>query len=131
MKKLITLCICLLSVITFTAMAQSDSPKAEFKFDKETHDFGKIPQGKPVEATFEFTNTGDEPLVISEVKPTCGCTIADFTKTPVLKGKTGTIKLTFNAAVANAFSKAVTVMSNSKTPVKMLYIKGEVVTSSK
>lgn len=126
MKKILALSIFLLSAVV--TMAQSPAAP-EFKFDKETHDFGKIPQNQPVNAKFEFTNVGDEPLIISDVKPTCGCTIADFTKTPVEKGKKGTISLTFNAAVVASFSKAVTVKSNSKTPEKLLYIKGEVVDS--
>ena len=125
MKKLITLCAVVISFITFTAM-QTDN-KAEFKFEKETHDFGKIPQGKPVTYEFTFTNTGEEPLIISNVESTCGCTVPKYTTTPVLKGKTGTIMVTFNAAaVQPSFSKAVTIKSNARTPNKLLYIKGEV-----
>ena len=124
MRKLMILCAVVLGFTAMTAM-QTDN-KAEFKFEKETHDFGKIPQGKPVSYEFKFTNAGEEPLIISAVEPTCGCTIADYTKTPVLKGKSGSITLTFNAAAAQPFTKAVTVKSNAKTPVKVLYIKGEV-----
>ncbi|TZF84500.1 DUF1573 domain-containing protein [Pedobacter sp. BS3] len=125
MKKIILL---LAVVVGFTAMtAMQTDNKAEFKFESETHDFGKIPQGKPVTVDFTFTNVGQEPLIISSVEPTCGCTVAKFTNTPVKKGETGTITLTFNAAVASPFTKAVTVKSNAKTPVKVLYIKGEVI----
>ena len=125
MKKIILL---LAVVVGFTAMtAMQTDNKAEFKFESETHDFGKIPQGKPVTVDFTFTNVGQEPLIISSVEPTCGCTVAKFTNTPVKKGENGTITLTFNAAVASPFTKAVTVKSNAKTPVKVLYIKGEVI----
>lgn len=125
MKKIITLCAVIIGFITFTAM-QTDN-KAEFKFEKETHDFGKIPQGKPVTYEFKFTNTGEEPLIISNVESSCGCTVPKYTTTPVLKGQSGTITVTFNAAsVQPSFAKAVTIKSNARTPNKLLYIKGEV-----
>ena len=125
MKKFITLCTVIIGFITFTAM-QTDN-KAAFKFEKETHGFGKIPQGKPVTYEFKFTNTGEEPLIISNVESTCGCTVPKYTNTPVLKGQSGTITVTFNAAaVQPSFSKAVTVKSNARTPNKLLYIKGQV-----
>jgi hypothetical protein len=75
-----------------------------------------------------------KPLILTEVRPTCGCTIADYTKTPVQKGQKGTISITYNAAVASPFSKTIVVTSNAKTPTKNLVIIGEVVegaTSSK
>jgi hypothetical protein len=125
MKKLIILFAVILG-FTITASAQ-DSQKPEFKFNQEKHDFGKIPQGKPVTTVFEYTNVGSEPLILTEVRPTCGCTIADYTKTPVLKGAKGTISITYNAAVASPFSKTIVVTSNAKTPVKNLIILGEVV----
>jgi len=113
-----------------TASAQ-DSEKAEFKFNEEKHDFGKIPQGTPVTTVFEFTNIGKEPLILSDVKPTCGCTIADFTKTPVKSGDKGMIKITYNAAAAMPFNKTIVVTSNAKTPTKYLNIVGEVVAATK
>ena len=114
------------SFITLTSMLAQPN-KAEFKFDQETHDFGKIPQGTPVSYEFKFTNVGTEPLIISKVESTCGCTVPEFPKTPVNPGATGTIKVTFDAAASAPFSKMVTIRSNSKTPVKALYIKGVVV----
>ncbi|MBS7563712.1 DUF1573 domain-containing protein [Mucilaginibacter sp. Bleaf8] len=126
MKKLMILCAVILG-FTITASAQ-DNKKAEFKFSEEKHDFGKIAQGKPVTTMFEYTNVGEEPLILTDVRPTCGCTIADYTKTPVKNGAKGTIKITYSAAAPGAFSKAIVVTSNSKTPTKTLYIVGEVVT---
>lgn len=126
MKKLMILCAVILG-FTFTASAQ-DSQKAEFKFASEKHDFGKIPQGKPVTTVFEYTNTGTEPLILTDVRPTCGCTIADYTKAPVKKGETGSIKITYSAAAPGPFSKAIVVTSNAKTPTKNLIIVGEVTT---
>ena len=125
MKKLILMCAVVLG-FAFTASAQTDT-KAEFKFNEEKHDFGKVPAGTPVTTVFTYTNIGVEPLILTEVKPTCGCTIADYTKTPVKKGESGKITITYNAAVVGAFSKTIVVTSNAKTPQKYLNIGGEVV----
>ncbi len=110
---------------TITASAQTDT-KPKFKFNEEVHSFGKVPQGKPVTTDFTFTNIGEEPLILANVQPTCGCTIADYTKTPVLKNQQGSIKITYNAANIGAFSKTIVVTSNAETPNKNLIITGEV-----
>lgn len=124
MKKIFTFCIILLGFITVVAMKADQQP--DFKFEKETNDFGKIPQGKPVSYDFKFTNVGEQPLIISNVESTCGCTVPKYTSTPIKKGETGTITVTFNAASPGAFNKALTIKSNAKTPVKYIYIKGSV-----
>lgn len=128
MKKLILFCGIVFLFATVTAFNVDE--KAEFKFEKETHDFGKIPQGKPVSVEFKFTNVGDEPLIISNIESVCGCTVPKYTNTPVLKGQTGTITVTYNAAAMAPFSKGLTIRSNAKTPVKVIYIKGEVTAAS-
>ena len=128
MKKLIILCGV---VFLFAAVsAFKIDAQAEFKFEKETHDFGKIPQGKPVSIDFKFTNIGDEPLIISNIESVCGCTVPKYTTTPILKGKSGIITVTYNAAGIAPFSKGLTIKSNAKTPVKVIYIKGEVTIAS-
>jgi len=130
MKKIFLFCFVALAVIGFSSFQEKT---AEFKFTEETHNFGKIPQGKPVTYVFKYTNIGVEPLIISAVESTCGCTIPSVQPqkgTPVLKGQSGEITITFNAAVATPFTKFVKITSNSKTPLKMLYIKGEVVAAA-
>jgi hypothetical protein len=125
MKKILMICAVILS-FAFAASAQ-DSEKPAFKFNEEKHDFGKIQQGTPVTTIFEFTNVGKQPLILTDVRPTCGCTIADYTKTPVKSGEKGNIKITYNAAVAAPFNKVIVVTSNAETPQKNLNIVGEVV----
>lgn len=120
MKKLIFIPVFFLVAVT-AGFAQG-----VMKFKEETHNFGKIPQGTPVSTEFVFTNTGNTPVVISEVKPACGCTTPEWTKAPVAPGKTGVIKATFNAAAAGPFNKSITVTSNGETPTLILFIKGEV-----
>jgi len=124
MKNLLIICTLILG-FTIAAKAQTDN-KAEFKFVTEKYDFGKIPQGKPVTINFTYVNIGNQPLILTEVRPTCGCVIADYTKTPVLKGQKGIIKITYNAAVVGGFTKATVVTSNAKTPQKILTVIGEV-----
>jgi hypothetical protein len=124
MKKLMLVC-AVVFAFAISASAQTSS-KAEFKFTAEKYDFGKIPQNKPVTTNFEFTNVGEEPLIISEVRPTCGCTVADYIKTPVKKGEKGFVKITFNAAVPGMFTKTIVITSNAKVPTQNLTFTGEV-----
>jgi len=99
------------------------------KWKSESIDVGNIPQGKPKVIRFEFTNTSNKPIVIENVAPSCGCTTADYTKTPILPGKKGFVEASYNAANAGAFMKTVNVTtSDSKTP-KTLSFKGTVVAS--
>ncbi|MBC7914307.1 MAG: DUF1573 domain-containing protein [Pyrinomonadaceae bacterium] len=128
MKKLVSFSLVVLSFIVLTALKADVQP--EFKFDEETHDFAKIPQGKPVSVEFKFTNVGDEPLILTNVEATCGCTVPEYSKLPVLKGQTGIVKATFNAAVTGPFIKQLTITSNARTTKKVLYLKGEVISAT-
>ncbi|GAB2783382.1 hypothetical protein GCM10027275_29170 [Rhabdobacter roseus] len=123
MKKFFSILAVLLVVAT-----ASYAQKGVMKFKEETHNFGKIEQGKPVTQEFVFTNTGTDPIVISNVSASCGCTTPSYTKDPILPGKTGTIKATYNAAAMGSFNKSITVFSNAETPSMSLFLKGEVVT---
>lgn len=125
MKKLF-----LFLVVMVAAATASFAQKGVMKFTEETHNFGKIAQNKPVTTEFVFTNTGKEPIVISNVSASCGCTTPSYTKEPVLPGKTGTIKATYNAAAMGPFNKSITVFSNSESPTLTLFLKGEVVATA-
>lgn len=109
---------------TTTPAPQENKNAPEFQFEEETHDFGNIPQGTPVTCTFNFKNIGKEPLTISNVSKSCGCTTPEWTKEPIQPGKSGYVKATYNAAAAGSFTKTLTVSSNAKTPTKVLTIKG-------
>lgn len=93
---------------------------------EQTHDFAEIAQGKPVSTTFNYTNSGEVPLVIADVKTSCGCTVADYTKDAVLPGKSGYVRVTYNAANTGAFNKAVTITANTESGSQVLFIKGTV-----
>jgi hypothetical protein len=95
-------------------------------WQKESVDFGNITQAKPVTANFEFTNMGNEPLLVSDVVASCGCTASSYSKAPILPGKSASITVTYNAANLGAFNKTVTVNFNDAGLKKILYIKGTV-----
>ena len=135
MKKLILSTGFILGVVFFamsqaaTVSIESGNPgsMAKFNWEETTHNFGKIDQRKPVSFEFVFTNTGSTPLVISNVKGSCGCTVTKYTKEAIAPGKTGNVKATFNAAAVGAFNKSVRVTANVEGGTETLFIKGEVV----
>jgi len=112
-------------IISFGAFSQKKSADVA-KFASETIDLGKIEQGHPTAATFSVTNIGTDPLLIETASPTCGCTISDYTKSPIAAGKAGTIKATYNAAALGHFEKHLTVKFAGTSDVKSITIKGEV-----
>ena len=101
-------------------MAQSAAPgpnAPKFQFKKETHDFGTIPEGPVAEYTFEFKNTGKEPLIIQNASASCGCTTPEWPKQPILPGKTGKIVVRYNTVGRpNAFNKDIYIQSNAVNP---------------
>jgi hypothetical protein len=116
-----------LFVALFVFVSVGYAQKGVMKFAKETHDFGKIEQGKPVTHVFEFKNMGTDPVVINDAQASCGCTKPSWTREPIMPGKTGSVSATFNAAAAGQFTKTVTVTSNAEAGQTVLYLKGEVV----
>jgi hypothetical protein len=93
----------------------------------ESIDVGKIPQGTPKAIVFEFKNTGKTAVVITNVKGSCGCTATDYTKEPILPGKSAKVTATYNAANKGAFTKTVTVTTSAETAPKILTLKGIVI----
>ncbi len=109
--------------------ALAQTKEASISFNTETHDFGKFNEADgPVTYKFEFTNTGSVPLLIKQVRASCGCTAPSWSKEPVLPGASGFIAATYNPANRpGVFSKTIAVTSNASTPNNVLTIKGEVV----
>lgn len=95
---------------------------------KISHDFKEIPQGLPVMVEFKFKNTGNAPLIISEVKTSCGCTTPFYTKTPIMPNQHGVVKAEYNAEEVGVFNKTITVITNdSRNASQKLTIKGTVI----
>jgi hypothetical protein len=113
-------------VLSSAVMAQSKVDNL-IKFDKETYSFGKVNQNNPATVEFTFTNTGKAPVIIENATAECGCTTPEYPKTPVMAGKTGKIKVTYDAKNAGSFTKRVTVKLVNVPDSKVLTINGEVV----
>lgn len=134
MKKLFLLS--LFAVLTFGAVKAQDVQKQEpvsgpkIEFANMEHNYGQIQKGGDGNCQFTFTNIGNEPLILSNVKASCGCTTPSWTKDPIMPGQTGTIKVRYNTNNVGGFTKTITVTSNAvDNPRVVLKIKGNVVNS--
>ena len=124
MKKIAFIAFMIVCGLT-TALAQKP---AEIKFDKLTHNFGTFSEKSPVVTyTFTYTNVGDQPLVINQAVASCGCTVPEYTKTPIQPGEKGEIKVTYNGAgkFPGHFKKSITIRTNGVVEMTRLYIEGE------
>lgn len=130
MKKILLLTMMLMGTFVM-ALAQepaTEKKSAEIKFDKLLHNFGKFSEKEPVvSCTFTFTNVGEEPLVINQAVPSCGCTVPEYTKLPVKPGDKGEIKVTYNGTgkFPGHFKKSITVRTNGAVEMTRLYIEGD------
>ncbi len=118
-----------IGLLSLTTNAQDKVAKIEFK--ETTIDYGTIDKGANGARTFEFTNTGDAPLIITKVTASCGCTIPQKPKDPIMPGATGKIGVKYDTNRVMPFRKTITVESNSTTPKMSIKIKGTVVDPSK
>ncbi len=105
----------------------SDLPR--FAFDSTTVHFGRVPQGTPVEKSYQFINVGHSDMIITDVRGTCGCTVGkEWPKAPVRPGEGGTITVTFDSEGRSGVQeKVITVTANTQPPTAVLLLKGEVV----
>lgn len=125
MKKLL-FTVAAFSFATFSFAQKKADDVAKFK--SEVIDMGKLQQGNPTTAIFTVANIGKEPLIIEQANPTCGCTIGDYTKSPIAPGQSGEIKATYNAAGVGHFEKRLTVKFAGADDIKSITIKGDVLT---
>lgn len=132
MKKLL-ISLIFISTVAFQAFSQEeiqtnqdtkDSP--EIYFEKTTHDYGNIELNGNGICEFTFKNTGNEPLLLTNVKASCGCTTPTWPKEPIKKGETGIIVVKYNTRITGAFTKSIRVYSNAKTSLITLKITGTV-----
>lgn len=123
MKNLVALLF--VGMLSISAFAQEKVAKIEFKTD--VIDYGTIEKGADGLRVFEFTNTGNAPLIISKVTSTCGCTVPKKPERPILPGEKGQIEVKYDTQRVNPIRKTITVLSNADTPTVALKIKGDVV----
>ncbi len=118
------------SLIAGNAVAQVEVSKgAKIKFNKEVHDYGTVKYGGDGTCTFEFTNEGNEALVISNAKGSCGCTVPEWPKEPIAPGASASVKVKYDTNRPGAINKSVTITSNAVNVdggIVTVRIKGEV-----
>lgn len=127
MRNLVIVVALLFSVLIAGAQEETKVNGPEIFFKQTTHDYGTIELNGDGTYNFEFTNIGNEPLILSKPRSSCGCTVPSWPKEPILPGESNNIKVTYNTHKAGVFNKTVTVYSNSKkSSTVLLRIKGKV-----
>ena len=112
---------------TLAAVALTAAAQPRFTSNTEMHNFGQIEWKHPVSVQYTITNTGDQPLVLTEVEPDCACSVAQWTKTPIAPGEKGMVNVTFDAEALGHFHKSVAIYSNAEPHLVYLKFSGEVV----
>lgn len=134
MKRILNSALLLVVSLSFINAASAkfdnvDMNVAVIKFKTEIVDYGTITQNSDGTRLFSFTNTGDAPLLITNVKTSCGCTVPSYSKTAILPGESGELNIKYDTKRLGAFTKTVTVTSNSEGGKKILKIKGHIITA--
>ena len=105
----------------------------EITFEKEIIDLGEFMQydDPSSKCEFKFTNTGKEPLIISKCKGSCGCTVPECPKEPILPGESSTIKVNYDEKRVGSFNKSITITSNARNTTKIIKVKGKIIAAKK
>jgi len=96
------------------------------QFEETVHDYGTIPEGGNGTYEFVFHNRGDEPLLLNNVRSSCGCTVPEWSKEPIAAGESGKIKVSYNTRITGSFSKSISVYTNADEKPIVLVVKGKV-----
>jgi len=124
MKKVIFISLFFFCIISFSAFSQQKGPV--IKFDYLEYDYGTLYQGGDGNCEFKFKNTGDEPIILSNVRSSCGCTVPSWPKDPILPGQGASIKVSYDTKRIGTISKQISVVSNATEPTLTLSIKGTI-----
>ncbi len=129
MKRILSACVCALAFMT--AFSQGKGPI--ISWEEPSYNFGEIKEADgPATHKFEFTNTGSDPLVITNVKPSCGCTTSDYTKEPIMPNGKGFVSATYNpAGRPGPFNKSITVTTNCSPEITTVRFSGKVIEKEK
>ena len=134
-KAILTFGMMFLAVMAFEVNAQATAAPAakaiqvggaEISFEKEVHDYGVMEQNGKGQCEFVFTNTGTEPLLITNARGSCGCTVPEWPREPIAPGASSSIKVKYDTKRIGLINKSVTITSNGETSTKIIRIKGEV-----
>ena len=109
-----------------TTQAVDNANAPEISFDKTVHDYGTVPYQGDGKCEFKFTNTGKEPLILTNVRSSCGCTVPKWPREPILPGQSDVINVEYKTNRIGKINKTITVQSNAKTSSLVLRIQGQV-----
>lgn len=126
MKKIILSLAFIIALSGLSIAQQNTSNGPKIKFNKKVHNYGTIEHQSDGSCTFEFTNTGDQPLALSTVRSSCGCTVPKWPRKPIMPGEKGKIKVTYDTRRLGPINKQVTVRSNAINGTIVLKIKGKI-----
>ena len=133
MKKIPIIAILLFLASGFYMCGQktesSEGGGSTIEFDTISHNFGEIPFSGDGDFEFVFTNTGEAPLIVTHVKSTCGCTVPEWSREPVNKGDSGSIRVSYDTHRVGTFAKSIYVYSKADNGVKRLMISGKVISA--
>jgi hypothetical protein len=125
MKRVFSSILLIFGLTAFSFAQVQIESGAQIKFEKDVHDFGNLKQGGDATTEFTFTNTGNEPLIISNSQGSCGCTVPSWPREPIAPGKSASIKVKYDSQRLGPINKSVTVTSNATNePNVVLRIKG-------
>ena len=117
----------LVALSTALVLALGAYAQPEIEFEKEVHNFGKMKQHGDASTEFKFTNNGTEPLIISNAKGSCGCTVPEWPREPIQPGESSAIKVKYDSKRIGPINKSVTITSNAEnSPTKVIRIKGNI-----
>jgi hypothetical protein len=113
---------------TKSADGKTSGSLPDIKFGEETHDFGRITQGEKVAFAFKFKNTGGSNLIIASASGSCGCTVPEYPKKPILPGEEASINVVFSSeGKSGIVEKSVTIVTNCEPSTKIIYIKANII----
>ena len=127
LASLFILCVGFGALAQSTTVQAADSSGAKITFKESVHEFGEITQGDVVTHIFEYENTGNEPLIISNVRTSCGCTAPDWSREPLAPGEIGKLTIRFNSRGKMGMqNKMITITSNAQNSQERVRITGNV-----
>lgn len=128
LRLVIVVVVCLFCETANSQTRRSNDPIAEF--DMVSYDFGNVLQGKETKAVFTLTNRGESPLIIEDIKVSCGCTLVEWTKDPILPEQSSEIVVKYNTNIIGTIKRSIVVNTNDRQQERiLLMLTGNVVTT--